>query len=118
MLTACHAAIPRDLLPRNIENPAKGRPVANRPVHRRGPQVESALDFIEQTQGIVRRPIKLVDERENREIVGAAHLKELARLRLDAFGRVKHHHSAVNGSERTVGVFAEILVTRCVEQIK
>jgi hypothetical protein len=44
------------------------------------------------------------------------HLEELARLRLDALGGVNHHHHAVHGQQRAVGVLAEVLVARGVEQ--
>ena len=48
--------------------------------------------------------------------MAAADLVELARLRLDAVGRVDHHDDAVGGDQRAVGVFAEVLVAGRVEQ--
>ena len=42
----------------------------------------------------------------------AADLEQLARLRLDALGRVEHHDHAVDGEQRAIGVFAEVLVAR------
>ena len=48
----------------------------------------------------------------------AADLEQLARLRLDAFRRVEHHHGAVGRGQRAVGVFAEILVAGRVEQVE
>ena len=41
-----------------------------------------------------------------------ADLEQLQRLRLDALGRVEHHDDAVDGEQRAVGVFAEVLVAR------
>ena len=43
-------------------------------------------------------------------------LEQLAGLRLDALGGVDDHHRAVDRVERAVGVFAEVLVARRVEQ--
>ena len=44
-------------------------------------------------------------------------LEELPGLRLDALGGVDDHHRAVDGVERAVGVLAEVLVARRVEQV-
>ena len=46
----------------------------------------------------------------------AAHLEQLARLSLDAVGGVDDHHHAVGRDERPVGVLAEILVARRVDE--
>ena len=89
---------------------------ADRPVHRRRGDAERALEVVEQLQRILRRTVELVDEREDRQPVPAAHLEQLARLLLDAVGRVDHHHDAVGGDQRAIGVFAEVLVARRVEQ--
>ncbi len=68
------------------------------------------------SSGSLRRAIELVDEGQNRQAMTPADLEQLARLVLDAVGRVDHHHDAVGGNQRAVGVFAEILVARRVEQ--
>ncbi len=47
-----------------------------------------------------------------------ADLEELQCLRLDALGGVDHHHRAVDGSQRAIGVFGEVLVARRVEQVE
>ena len=89
---------------------------ADRPVHRRGRDAEHALDFVQQVQRIPSRQIELVDEGQHRQVPATRHLEELAGLRLDALGRVDHHHDAVGGQQRPVGVLAEVLVARRVEQ--
>src|SRR3546814_8144112 len=62
--------------------------------------------------------VDLVDEGDDRHRTQPAHLKQLERLRLDALRRVDHHHRAVDSGERAIGVLAEILVPRRVEQIE
>ena len=65
---------------------------------------------------IARRAVELVDEGEDRQAVAPADLEQLARLLLDAVGGVDHHHDAVGGDQRAIGVFAEVLVAGRVEQ--
>ena len=89
---------------------------ANWPVHRRGGDPERALEVVHQLQRIARRAVELVDERQDRQPVTPAHLEQLPRLVLDAVRRVDHHHDAVGGDEGAIGVFAEILVARRIEQ--
>ena len=99
-----------------IVDAGEGGPIANRPVNGRRGDAEHAFDLIEQLEGIEGGLVQLVDEGQYRQPAGAAHLEELERLRLDALGRVEHHHDAVDCQERPVGVFAEVLVARRVEQ--
>ena len=53
---------------------------------------------------------------QDREAMAPADLVQLSRLRLDAVRRVNHHHDAVGRNQRPVGILAEILVARSVEQ--
>jgi hypothetical protein len=106
------------LLMAEIEHALKRRPVADRPVHRHGRDVELALELADQLERIARGLIEFVDEAEDRDVPHAADLEELARLRLDAFRAVEHHHRAVGGGERAVRVLAEVLVARRVEQVQ
>ena len=43
--------------------------------------------------------VPLVDEGDQRQPAGPAHLEQLERLRLDALGRVEHHDRAVGGGD-------------------
>ena len=61
---------------------------------------------------------ELVDKANDWHVAQPADLKELAGLLLDAFGGVEHHYCTVDRGQRAVGVFAEILVARCVEQVE
>ena len=71
--------------------------------------------IVEQLHRIARRTIELVDEGEDRQVVPARHLEQLARLILDAVRRVDDHDDAVGGDQRAVGVLAEVLVARRVD---
>ena len=99
-----------------IEDAAEAIAAADRPVHRHGVNAEHALDLVEQVERIAARQVELVDEGQHRQAPQLADLEQLARLRLDALGRVDHHHDAVDREQRAVGVFAEVLVAGRVEQ--
>ncbi len=100
----------------NVVHTAKPFGAANGPVHRRGGDAERALDVVDQRQRITRRPVELVDEREDRQPVTPAHLEELAGLTFDAVRRVDDHHDAVRSNEGAIGVFAEIVMAGRVDQ--
>lgn len=54
---------------------------------------------------------------DDRRLAHAAHLHQLARLRLDALGAVDDDDDRVDGRERAVGVFGEVFVSRGVEDV-
>ena len=110
------ALVEQQVLRCDVVDAAEMLGVADRPVHRRGGDAERALDVVEQLERIARRAIELVDESENRQAMAPADLEQLARLLLDAVGRVDHHHDAVGGDERAIRVLAEVLVARRIEQ--
>src|SRR3546814_20274860 len=60
----------------------------------------------------------LVDEGDDRHRTQTAHFEQLERLRLDTLGGVDHHHGAVDRGQRAIGVLAEIIVHRRVEQVE
>ena len=91
---------------------------AERPVHRKGPDAEDALELVEQLERIAARTIELVHEGKERNAALATDREELFRLRLDAFGRVDQHDRAVGGEQRAIRILAEVLVARRVEQIE
>jgi hypothetical protein len=99
-----------------IVDAAEAIAAADRPVHRHRVNAEHALDFVEQVKRIAAGQIQLVDEGQHRQPAQLADFEQLARLRLDALRRVDHHHDAVDGEQRAVGVLAEVLVARRVEQ--
>jgi hypothetical protein len=89
---------------------------ADRPVDRRRRNSQRPLHIVDEFERIASRTIELVDERQNRQAVAAAHLEQLARLILDAVGRVDDHHHAIGGDQGAIGVLAEVLVARRVEE--
>ena len=98
--------------------PLKFSPMPDRPDHRRAFELQLVGDLVEQLERIARLAVHLVDEGHDRDVAQAADLEQLARLRLDALGRVDHHHRGVGGGQRAIGVFGEILVARRVEQVE
>ncbi len=99
-----------------IVDTAEAVAAANRPVHRHRVNAEHALDLVEQVEGIAARQIELVDEGQHRQPPQLADLEQLAGLRLDALRGVDHHDHAVDGEQRAIRVFAEVLVAGRVEQ--
>jgi hypothetical protein len=63
-------------------------------------------------------PVELVAEGDDRRIAQPADLEELAGLLLDALGRARYHDRALDRGQGAIGVLAEILVARRVEQVE
>jgi hypothetical protein len=90
---------------------------ADRPRHRRRAQADLGLDLVEQLERLAARAVVLVEEREHGEAPGPTDLEQLERLRLDALGRVEHHHHRVDAGEDPVRVLREVAVAGRVEQV-
>ena len=90
---------------------------ADRPVHRVRADAELLFELFEQIVGAARLAVHLVDEREDGDMPHGADLEELARLRLDALGRVDDHDGAVRRHKRAVGVLGEVLMAGGVENV-
>jgi hypothetical protein len=69
-----------------------------------GIRPELVADLVEDLERLAPGPVELVEEGEERDAPVAAHLEQLAGLRLDALGHVEHHHGGVDGGEDPVGV--------------
>ena len=110
------ALVEQEVAARDVVDAAEVLRAADRPVHGRRRDPERLLEVVEQLERIARRPIELVDERENRQAMPLRHLEQLARLILDAVRGVDHHHDAVGRDQRAVGVLAEVLVARRVDE--
>ena len=91
---------------------------ADRPARRDDIERELALDLVEQIERIACFAVHLVDEGDDRHVSQPADLEELQGLCLDAARRVQDHHRAVDGGQGAIGVLAEILVARRVEQVE
>ncbi len=110
------AFVSQQRLAADVVHAPKPLGAANGPVDRGGGDSERALEIVHQLQGIARRTVELVDERQDRQPVTLAHLEQLPCLIFDAVRRVDHHHDAVGRDQGAIGVFAEILVARRIEQ--
>ena len=100
-----------------IVNALETRPVAQRPVHGKRMDAEHGFQLVEEVKRRPRRAVELVHESEDRHSPAAADFKKFPRLRLDALARVHHHHGGIHGGEHSVGVFGEILVPWCIEDL-
>jgi hypothetical protein len=100
-----------------IEHAAKALAHSDRPAHGRAVDAEHGLDLLEQRDRRTDLAVHLVDERDDRRRPQPAHFEELDRLRLDAFGRVDHHHRGVDRRQHAIRVLGKVLVARRVEEI-
>ena len=101
-----------------VDQAAEVAGVAHRPGDGHRLQVEAGLDLVEQLEPVTARPVPLVDEGEQGHVARPAHLEQLERLRLDALGRVEHHHRGVDRGQHPVGVLGEVAVAGRVEQVE
>src|SRR5438132_5375354 len=90
---------------------------ADWPVDGEGSDSEDAFDFIEQRQRLEGWPVALVHEREDWNPPLPADFEELLGLALDSFAGVDHHDHRIDSGEHAVGIFGEILVAGCIQQI-
>ena len=90
---------------------------ANRPGHRRTLDIQYRFNFIHHLNGITDIAIHFVDESEDRRGAQTTHFHQFNGAILNTFGAVDHHQGRVNRRKRTVGIFREVFVTRCIQQI-
>jgi hypothetical protein len=97
-----------------VEQPAHpGRPARGRRI-----QGQQFADLVEQLEGIAALAVDLVDEGDDRYVAQPTDLEQLAGLGLDALGRVDHHDRGIDRGQGPVGILAEVLVARRVEQVE
>ena len=82
----------------------EGRAAADGPVHRIGVDPELGFQLVDELKGIAGLVVQLVDKGKDRDAAHGADPEELPGLRLDALGRVDHHHGAVRRHQRPVGI--------------
>ncbi|MNC26072.1 hypothetical protein D3C75_741890 [compost metagenome] len=90
---------------------------ADGPVHGIGTDTQQVLNLLKKLERVSALPVQLVDEGKDGNTPLAANLEQLLGLGLDTLGRVDEHHRAVCCRQSPVGVFTEVLVTRCVQNI-
>ena len=89
----------------------------NRPVDRAGPDAQHLLQLFHQSKRILGCAVHFIDKRKDRNIPHAADFEELNGLCLNALCGVNEHHCRVCGHKNTVGVFGEVLVSGCIQNI-
>ena len=87
------------------------------PHQRAGWHAQMVLQLVHQVQRVTALPIHLVHEGEDGDATQLADPEELLGLGLNSLGGVDEHHRAVRRGQRPVGVFAEVLVARCVQDV-
>jgi hypothetical protein len=111
------ASILRTEIATQIERAGKIAAPSDGPGDRRGVERQHRLDLVEQFERVARLAVHLVDEGDDGNVAQAADLEQFTRARLDALGRVDHHHGGIHRRQRAIGVFREVLVARRVEQV-
>ena len=89
----------------------------DRPVDRAGGDPQLFFDLIQKIKRVVRVPVHLVDEGEDRDVAHDAYFEQLTGLRLDTLRSVDDHDGGIGGHQGTVGVFREVLMSRGVQDI-
>ena len=108
---------PKDELVDAVVDPLEQIAASDWPGEGHCAHAEHLLHFAHQGEGVAGGTIHLVDERHDRGVAHAAHVKELAGLLLDASCGIQNHDPAVGRHEGSVCVFAEIVVAGRVEQV-
>ena len=79
---------------------------------------QNAFDFVEQVEHVAAIQVHLVDERNDGRMAHAAHIHELDGLLFYTVHAIDKHEGGIDGSQGTVGVFAEVLVPRGIDQVE
>src|SRR5690606_22669541 len=96
----------------------KGLSLPNGPGDGGSVQRKLLLDLVEYLEGVARVAVHLVDEGDDGDVTQPAHLEQLQRSRLDAPGRIDHHHGADDRRQGSVGVVGKVFVAGRVEQVE
>ena len=90
---------------------------ADRPVDRACMDTEDGFDIFHQIKGILGFTVQLVDKCKNRNMAQHTNLEKLDGLCLNTLGCINDHDSGVSGHQGTVGIFREILMSRCIQNV-
>lgn len=97
--------------------PLLRRVLMDRPVRRDRGDPELCLEVAHELERVLTDAVALIDDGEDRHPSATADVEELTRPFLDALAIVEQHHGAIGRDERAVGVLAEVLVPRGVEEV-
>jgi hypothetical protein len=87
------------------------------PGHGHGVESEELLHLVDEFDGLPAGAVELVHEGEDRELALAGHAEQLLGLLFHALGAVQQHHHGIGRREGPVGVLAEVLVARGVQEV-
>ena len=90
---------------------------SNRPGHGSAMDIEHLLNLVNQFERMATFTVELVDEGDDRRVSLAADFEQLDGLRFDTLGTVNDHQSGIHRSEYPIGIFREIAVTGCIQQV-
>ena len=88
-----------------------------RPGHRRAVDTQHRFHLVQQFHRITSLAIHLINKRHDRGIAQPADIHQLDRAFLDTLGRIDHHQRRIYRGQRPIGVFGEIRVAGCIQQI-
>ena len=87
---------------------------ADRPCYGNGRQTECVLQIFKKLKRILCLTVELVYECKYWNTSHTAYLKELLCLCLDTLCGVDNHYGTVNRGKYTVGIFTEVIMSRCI----
>jgi hypothetical protein len=91
---------------------------AHRPRHRAARDAEHLLNLVKQVERLTSVAVELVDEGDDWDATHPANVKQLPGLGFHSLRSVEEHQCRVHRRKRAVCVFAEVVVTRGVEQVQ
>gem|GEM_PF-2370236 len=89
----------------------------DRPVDRCRTDAEDLFELVDEVERVLRGTVHLVDEGEDRDTALTADREQLDGLGLDTLRTVKEHDRGVRGTECTVGILGEVLVTGGIQNV-
>ena len=79
---------------------------------------QDGFDLVEQIEDRATVEIHLVDERDNRRVPHPADFHQLDRLLFDTVHAIDQNKRGIDRGERTISVFAKVLVPRRIDQVE
>ena len=107
----------REVLFVEVVDPAERGAVRNGEGQRPHADAQFLFHLVQQVERLLGGAVEFVDEDDHRRRTHTAHLHQFAGLRLDALGAVDDDDDRIDGRQRAVGVFGEVLVARGVEDV-
>ena len=107
----------REVLFVEVVDPAERGAVRNGEGQRPHADAQFLFHLVQQVERLLGGAVEFVDEDDHRRRTHTAHLHQFAGLRLDALGAVDDDDDRIDGRQRAVGVFGEVLVSRGVEDV-